>query len=261
MTNILITGNKGYLASSLFTHLKDTYNITVLGRNELDLTDSFKVNEWFIGKHFDAVIHTAITGGHRLIPDSASVMDTNLRMYYNLLDNRKSYTRFISIGSGAELYNLDTPYGLSKSVIAKSIAERDNFYNIRAYAVFDETELPTRFIKMSINNYIKKEPIVITQNKHMDFFYMKDFVNLVKYYIMAESPAKLIDCAYTNSPSLKEIANKINSLSNYHEVDVQFIADGMAKHYCAPFPRKHLPIELCGWETGIELTYEALCNR
>jgi nucleoside-diphosphate-sugar epimerase len=261
MLKILITGHKGYFASSLYTHLKDIYDVTVVGRDELDLTDSFKVNEWFIGKHFDVVIHTAITGGHRLIPDNASVMDANLRMYYNLLDNRKSYTRFLNIGSGAELHRLDTPYGLSKSIIAKSILEHDNFYNIRAYAVFDENELPTRFIKMSITNYIKKEPIVITLDKHMDFFYMKDFVRLIKYYITAESPDKLTDCAYSTSPSLKTIANKINSLSNYHEVEIQFVADGLATHYCAPFPRKNLPIELCGWEKGIELTYEALCNR
>jgi nucleoside-diphosphate-sugar epimerase len=260
MTKILITGRRGYIASSLYAQLKDTYGVTMLGRDELDLTDSFKVNEWFTDRHFDVVIHTAITGGHRLIPDNASVMDANLQMYYNLLNNRASYTRFLNIGSGAELLSSNAPYGISKNIIAKSIAERENFYNIRAYAVFDENELPTRFIKMSMSSYMKKHPILITQDRHMDFFYMKDFVRLINHYITADSPAKHTDCAYSTTPSLKDIAEKINTLSDY-EVEIQFIAEGLTGHYSAPFPRNNLPIELHGWERGIELTYEALCNR
>ena len=242
------------------SHLNDIYNVTALGRNDLDLTDSLKVNKWFADKYFDVVIHTAITGGHRLIPDTATVMDVNLQMYYSLLSNRESYGRFINIGSGAELHNIDTPYGLSKHVIRKSILERDNFYNIRAYAVFDENELPTRFIKMSITNYMKSEPIVIAQDKHMDFFYMKDFIRLVEYYITASVPEKEMDCAYQTTASLKEIADKINTLTDY-KTDIRIIVDGLARHYAAPDPRKHLPIKLDGWERGIERTYEALCNR
>lgn len=261
MLNILITGRSGYIASSLFSHLKDAYNITLLGRSDLDLTNSIKLNKWFGGKYFDVVIHTAIVGGHRLISDNIAVMDTNLQMYYNLLANRQSYGRFINIGSGAELHSIDTPYGLSKHVIQRSITERDEFYNLRAYAVFDENELPTRFIKKSITNYIRKEPILIIQDKHMDFFYMKDFIRLVNYYITEDSPAKQVDCVYSVSPSLKQIAYKINSLSDYNEVDIQFISNGMAEHYCAPIPRSHLPIELYGWERGVELVYEALCNK
>jgi nucleoside-diphosphate-sugar epimerase len=258
--NVLITGGNGYIATSLKSALRQHHIVTSISRADFDLQNPHQTNKWFSNKYFDVVIHTAISGGSRLREDGYDVLDNNLQMYYNLIGNRRNFGRLINIGSGAELYQRDTPYGLSKHVIRQSLLSQPDFYNLRVFAVFDENELPTRFIKSSTCNYINRRPIVITQNKYMDFFYMKDFVNLVNYYIISDFPAKEADCAYKETPSLKEIAEKINSLGS-HSVDVEYITDGLAQHYSATYPRTDIPVSVEGWELGVELTYEALCNR
>ena len=56
------------------------------------------------------------------------------------------------------------------------IQNKDNFYNVRIFAVFDENELESKFVKTNIRHYINKENIEIIQNKYMDFFYMEDLI-------------------------------------------------------------------------------------
>ena len=154
---ILITGANGYIGTSLYNALKDKYDVTTVTRNGFDLTDITAMSKFFEDKFFDIVIHTAVKGGSRLAEDDCNVMDTNLIMYYNLLRNKSHFAKFIQFGSGAEFFKNETPYSLSKKVIANSILNLDNFYNIRIFGVFDENELETRFIKSSIKKLIKKE--------------------------------------------------------------------------------------------------------
>ena len=163
--NILITGGSGYVAQSLFNYLKFDNKITLLTRKELDLTNSIQTNNWFKDKHFDCVLHTAITGGNRTVIDTSDTLDNNLLIYYNLLRNQDHFTKFINFGSGAELYSNNTPYGLSKFVIYKSILEKHNFFNIRIFATFDENETSRRFIKSNILRYINGESLLIHKNK------------------------------------------------------------------------------------------------
>ena len=175
--NILITGGDGFVASNLYKHLKKFHNITIISRKDFDLTISSEVNAFFENKFFDIVFHCAVVGGSRLKSDSYYEMDNNLKMYYNLHQLRnKHFRKFITFGSGAELYSSNTPYGLSKNVISKSISETENFYNLIIFALFDASEWESRFIKANIKRYINKKPLVIHQDKLMDFFYMDDFI-------------------------------------------------------------------------------------
>lgn len=215
---ILITGGNGYIAKSLSKGLWESsskLDITLITRQDFDLTDREATNKWFKGKYFDAVIHTAIKGGHRLTPDSGEVFYQNLQMFYNLYYNKHHFNKLIHFGSGAELGQPFTPYGLSKKIINDLIQSELGFYNIRIFGVFDKNELDTRFIKSNIKRYINKEPIIIHQNKHMDFFYMKDLVFLVDYYIKENHLPKVAECSYQEKYTLLDIANIINQLSDY----------------------------------------------
>ena len=71
----------------------------------------------------------------------------NLSMYYNLYANRNKFSRFINFASGAEIHDPDSPYGRSKKIIRDSVSDKNNFFNLRIYGLFDENELDTRFIK------------------------------------------------------------------------------------------------------------------
>ena len=251
---ILITGGNGYIAKSLANKLD---NVTSITRKDFDLTDRHATNKWFEGKHFDVVIHTAVKGGSRLLVDGGNIFYENIQMFYNLLNNKHCFSKLIHFGSGAELNMPSDPYGLSKNIISRIIDNEDNFYNIRIYGVFDENELDTRFIKSNIKRYINKEPMEIHQDKLMDFFYMKDLIKLVEYFIYKNNLPKNIDCSYGTDNSLLEIAYIINSLSDY-QVEIK-VGEDKGKDYIGDW--NPLNIEWVGLEQGINETYKKLLNE
>jgi nucleoside-diphosphate-sugar epimerase len=253
---ILITGGNGYIGKSLYSYLYSKYDVTIVGRQDFDLTNWKKTNKWFKGKQFDVVIHTAVVGGHRGKQEDSSILDQNLKMYYNLLDVNHRYTKFISFGSGAESY-LNTPYGLSKFIINQSIKDKPNFYNIRIFGVFDENELDTRFIKANIKRYINKEALQIFEDKMMDFIYMKDLITIVEHYLNNDDLPKEIDCMYLGTKSyLSDIARIINKLDDYK---VPILTGKNTSSYVGYY--HPLSLDFIGLEQGIKETYNKLKNE
>jgi GDP-L-fucose synthase len=218
---ILITGGRGYIAKSIYQALHKKHDITLVTKNDLNLTRRDEVKYYFKDKYFDLVIHTAVTGGNRLSLDGPNVVLSNLLMYDNLMRCQDKFTRLIHFGSGAE-DKADTPYGFSKHIIGQLMGLNPKNINVKIYAVFDENELDTRFIKSNILRYINRESMIIHQNKKMDFFYMKDLVSLIEWLINQreeEFPIKEINCSYLEKYTLIQIAEIINSLDNY-KVDI-----------------------------------------
>jgi GDP-L-fucose synthase len=251
--NVLISGGNGYIAKSIHQHLSSIHTVTSITRNDFDLTDCKKTCEWFDDKTFDVVIHTAISGGSRLQLDDSSVFDNNMAMFNNLVANQKCFSKLISFGSGAEIFHADTPYANSKREIAKQILRYPNFYNLRIFGVFDHNEFDTRFIKSNTIRYIKKEQLVIHKDKIMDFFYMKDLISLVDFYIQNDNISKEVNCSYENKFTLFDIANIINNLSDY-KVPIVTNEKGL-DFYCED---SDLPIKTIGLEQGILETYNEL---
>jgi GDP-L-fucose synthase len=256
--NILVTGGNGYIAKSLATALGSKYNITPVTRKDFDLTDTRATSEWLSNKYFDVVLHTAIVGGNRLHQDTHDVVDQNLLMYYNLLGNKESYGKFINFGSGAEEFQPQSPYGVSKKIIADSVANTENFYNIRIFGIFDENELDRRFIRSNINRYLNGNPMVVHENKMMDFFYMKDFLSVVEYYINNEQLAKKVNCCYKEKYTLMGIADIINSMGNY-SVPIELEDQKITGVYCGESILP--PIHIYGLEYGIRNTFNNLSKR
>lgn len=261
---VLITGANGYIGGSLVKALsafEEVFTVVPVTRQELDLTDSFAVTKFFAKSgYFDVVVHCAAVGGSRLQKDDWTVLDKNLTMYYNLLYVRERFGRLIHFGSGAETYMPKEPYGYSKKIIAKSILNHEDFYNIKIFGVFDENELETRFIKASINRYIKKEAIVIHQEKLMDFFYMEDLIKVIKFYTIVQDPPKEFDCVYGPVPTdLGSIADIINQLGDY-KVPVEYGTQGLDV-YASQYRTTVLPIQFVGLDEGLKNTYNILKNE
>lgn len=255
--NILITGGNGYIAKSLTSELKKHHKVTTVTRSDFDIADSKQTNDWFQDKYFDTLIHTAVMGGSRLQADDSNILETNLRMHYNLVSNRDRFQQLISFGSGAEIFAPDTPYGLSKRVIANSIREISDWHNIRIFGVFDENELPTRFIKANIKRYLQKTPMIIHTDKVMDFFYMDDLIELVKFYTTEKTPPKTINCSYEQKYTLSNITDIINSLGQ-HKVPVTVENKNKLEFYCGE--SHNMPIKTIGLERGIHKVYNSLLN-
>jgi nucleoside-diphosphate-sugar epimerase len=252
---VLITGGKGYIAKSITNALWDKYHILSPGRDELDLTDRKSVDKFFKDKQFDIVIHTAIKGGSRLNEDDQEVLLDNIIMMTNLHSHQDKYSKLINLGSGAEIYAPETPYGASKKWCNELVKKIENWYTIRIYGVFDENELDTRFIKANIKRYIAGEHIIIHQDKLMDFFYMKDLVSLIEFYILNNNLDKEIDCCYNDTMALSGIASIINNLSNW-KVPININILKPTNFYIGKF--NELPIAYLGLEQGIKNVFEEL---
>lgn len=258
MKRILVTGANGYVARAIIHKFNNTHEVNTITRRDVDLTDSRQVDDYFKYYQFDAVIHCAVQGGHRLQTETMDMLDANLRMYYNLLKHRDKFDKFIHIGSGAELNAKHTPYGLSKHVINASMSEKDNFYNLRIFGVFDENELDTRFIKSNIKKYINHEPIEIHQMKKMDFIYMPDFLKIVERYIDDSSDLpKELDCVYKEKVNLLAIACNIVSLSE-HSVAMQINHTNIMRDYIGEYNEWLDDLDLIGLDNGILNVYEKL---
>ena len=272
---ILLTGANGFIARNLKTFfLSDSLEVSVLHRGIADLCDRQQVNDFFKDKTFDVVIHCASVGGNRTKLDDVSCVNTNLSMFYNLMEHRDKFKKFINLGSGAELdrnkhingssslqncFPIDD-YGLSKNIIAKVGLQIPNFYNVRIFNVFNHDELETRMIKNNIKKYINKENIIIHQDKYMDFFYINDLYRVLINIILNTTSPKTIDCSYPEKLKLSDIANKINNLSDY-KVDVVIENEGLGNEYrgnpSALYPT-NLILNIKGLDFGLRDTYERL---
>lgn len=253
---ILITGGNGYIAKSINSELKIKYDITTITRDNFDLSDYNLSCKWFCDKEYDVVIHTATTGGSRLKNEDNSVYENNIKMINNLYSNKKHFKKLITFGSGAELF-YNTPYSKSKKDINFIVNKIDNWFNLRIFAVFNENELNTRFIKSNILRYLKKEPLVIHTNKIMDFFYMSDLISLIDLYINEDHLPKEINCSYEEKYTLKNIANIINTLGDY-KLPIVVENKNKLEFYCGD---SYLPINPIGLKDGIIKTFNKLKNN
>jgi GDP-L-fucose synthase len=253
---ILITGANGYIGKTLYNSLNTKYDVVPLSRKELDVTNLKQVKDYLKNKYFDVVIHCAVEGGLRLEPENSSILDSNLKMYYNLLECKNHFNKFFYFGSGAE--KQDTFYGLSKKVLNQSIQGKDNFHNIRIFAVFNENELESKFVKTNIRNYITRKDIGIFQNKYMDFFYMDDLITLMDYCVVTDNLPKEINCSYNYSPTLYDVVQIINNLSDY-KVNINIEEWGMAPLFNGSFT--DLGLNYIGLEQGIKNVYNKLKNE
>jgi nucleoside-diphosphate-sugar epimerase len=254
---ILITGGNGYIAQSLYKEFESKYDITLINRKNLDLTNKLEVDEWFEDQYFDVVIHCAVVGGSRLKEDNDRTIEQNLIMCGNLISNKSHFNKFIHFGSGAEIYSQDSLYGKSKHILRQFILSQNNCYNLRIFAVFDENELDTRFIKGNIKRYLTYQPITIHQDKFMDFFYMKDLASLIEYYILNSNLPQEVNCSYNKKYTLSDIANIINNLDN-HSVDVEYNTKGLTSNYSFNGENPLPNLLFLGLEEGIKNVYNKL---
>lgn len=234
MDKILITGANGFIGKSLVELLdKEQYQIIAINHHDLDLLNLDKIKDFFEeNKYFDYVIHTASVGGRHWDIDNARVFYENVTMFDNLILFKDRYKKLITFGSGAEFnkphmvkeFELNNEvilnyYGSSKKYITNKVRINNlPVIILRVFGCFGKYELDGGFIKSNIIRYKYKLPMIINQNKWMDFIYINDLAMVIDKILKGEIMINIThdrNISYKNKYTLIEISKIINTLSNY----------------------------------------------
>lgn len=204
---VFVTGRNGFIGRNLTENLL-MYDLTALGRKELDLMDTQAVETYLQQNYFDVIIHTANVNTTRNtdVPAYTS-LDGNLRMFFNLARCSECYGKMYYFGSGAE-YDMrhyipdmketyfDTyvpadPYGFSKYIMSKSCRESGNIYDLRLFGVYGKyEEWGRRFISNAICRALKGKDITLQKNVYFDYLWVEDLCDIMQWFIENEPQFK-----------------------------------------------------------------------
>jgi len=215
--NILITGGRGFVGSFIAANLSQ-HTVYAPSRQDLNLFDLEQVTDFLSNHRIDVVIHSALTGREVLASKDPVYLSDGLLMFRNLWLNRHRFIKFINLGTAYEhdlnvdnteivegefLHHLPTTsYGLAKNLIARVIKDTPNFYNLRIFGNFHETESPKRFFKKVIN-----EPeITIGNDQFIDYVYMADILPMIETIINDACQHYDINMVYPHKYRLSELA-------------------------------------------------------
>jgi len=248
MKKLFLTGGSGFIGRNVIEILGGEYEISAPSHAELDLLDSQAVREYFRGKKFDAVIHSAIKPGHRNAKDLTGLLYANTRKFVNIAQNDAAWGKMIYLGSGL-VYNPDyyTPkmreiffgqfppvdelsYGkyLCSFMSVKSCGR---IIDLRPFGVYGKYEdYAIRFISNAICKTLFDLPITIHQNRRFDYIHVSDLIGVIKYFV--ENPAK--HAAYNVTPDesaeLLSIAEQVRAVSGKN-MPVSVKTPGMGVEY------------------------------
>ena len=247
--NILITGATGFVGRSIVESFTGKYTLLTPSHNELDLLNQKDVQDYFRNHTIDTVIHCALSGCNRKTETYPSqILEKNLRMFFNLAENRDCYSRLINLGSGGEynkfrdLYNVKEEefgkqfppddYGLSKFIISNYIEKTKNMYCLRPFGLFGKYEdYEFRFISNTIVKNLLHLPIVIQQNVRFSWLYINDFLKILDRFITVEQPNHSdYNVTPDQTTDLLTIAQTINCLST-HPSKIHIEHDGLNYEY------------------------------
>jgi nucleoside-diphosphate-sugar epimerase len=201
--SICILGSGGFIGRNLARSFPGSVGLT---RTDLNLLDSEAVTKYFSKHNYDVVIHCAVMGGSRLQEDDHSILDQNIRMFFNVMNATRCKVYYFS--SGAALRNFpnppNDPYGFSKYVIEQYKCSRLQI--LRIWGCFGDDEPPTRFLATG-----KRDGhITITADQEFDFFHVDDVARVLEYLIDTPTVGYPLNMVY---PGKKYLLSEIAEMA------------------------------------------------
>ena len=229
---ILITGSSGFVGRNIVGHLKGKYPLLTPIHKDLDLLSQSEVRHFFELYDIDTVIHCANFGGTRKIQAKGNVLEKNLRMFFNIIENKDHFAKLIHLGSGAEynksrnLQNISEnefgdlipldEYDFSKYIISKYIEKTENIYCLRLFGIFGKFEdYEFKFISNAIVKNLLHMPITIRQNVNFSWIYIDDFLTILDYFLTHTPKKSIYNITPPTTTDLVSIAHLINSYSDF----------------------------------------------
>jgi GDP-L-fucose synthase len=223
--SILFTGHNGFLGRELIPRLSANHKIITYPG---DLRDFADLSEFVKKNSILKVIHAAAKVANRWEIDTSENLVNNLKMTMNIVNLGIPMLSFCSgkiYGQQETIDNVgedeagdrfpEDYYGQSKYIIRKLVLENNNVSIFRFFNVFGIHEHPLRFIKANITRYSTKEPMIIDQNIHFDFFYIEDAIPIIASWISESSMPKELNLVYKEKYDLFQVCSLINKLAEH----------------------------------------------
>lgn len=262
-----IVGANGYIGKYLARRYTNAgHDVDSVTRQSFDIENYVAVDTWLAHRAPDIVINCAVVGGGPLVTQvNDQTVRTNLAVFQNFY-NSKNVKRYINIGSGAEfdkkqdlvLAHEDSifhsmpedSYGYSKNVIARMVRQREEFYTLRLFGCFHNTESNQRMLK-KIGNNASEDWII--EDKYFDMFGLEDFARVVDYYLAAGS-VKDVNCVYQDKTKLLDT---VKAFVNYHNIETTITSGPKGLSYSGNGDQlTDLNLNLIGLQSSIERYYD-----
>ena len=247
---LLILGSGGFVGRNLVKGLSTQFDVYGLRHKDLDLLNAKAVQEYFAHHEVAIVLHCSAVGGNRLTAydqGSNSVVEQNLRMFFNVAWCIQPHQRLIYFGSGAEYdrthykpkmeeeyfdqYVPADAYGFAKYVIAKHIAQHENMLDLRIFGLYGPGEdYRYKFISNAIIKALMGMPITIAQNVVFDYLYVHDFCCLVANVLKCAWPYRHMNITPTHSIDLVTAAEIINDVTG-NTAGIKILNPGLNTEY------------------------------
>lgn len=255
---ILITGGSGFIGRNLKEHLQKKYKVFAPTHKQLELLNAQKVRKYILKNKIDVILHCALVGGAKKDIGLKDIVQTNLRMFFNIARNAQCVEKVIHFGSGLE-YDKNRPlksvkeedfdkkvpmddYGFYKYVCAKYSELSENIYDLIIFGIYGKyDDYLYRFISNAIIKNLLKMPIVINQNVFFDYVYINDLLKIVEFFITHKPKYKIYNVTSGKRIDLLSIAKLINSVSDFKS-EINILNRGLNNEYSAS--KKRLLIEL-----------------
>lgn len=248
MKKVLLTGGSGFIGRNILeSELAQNYEIVAPAHAELPLEDTAAVDEYFLHKEFDVVLHAATKPGHRNAKDLNNLFYTNVRMFENLERHKDKFGRFINFGSGA-IYDVaqnnagvteneifrnmgKDEHSFCKYVIAKQIQNLDNFVDLNIFGIFGKYEdYAIRFISNACCKAVFGLPITLRQNRRFSYLDVNDLPQILEWFIENNTKYKSYNVVPDDYAELRQIAEIVRETA-LHKVDVQVASDSLGLDY------------------------------
>jgi UDP-glucuronate 4-epimerase len=182
--NILLTGHRGFIGSSLLKALE--LNHTVTGIDLQDGVDLLTCD--FTNNHFDLIIHLAGRSGVReSIKDPAAYWMNNVEASRRLFD-RYENTRIL-YASSSSAYEPDlNPYAASKYVLEELAERYPNTLGMRFHTVYSNTPRKNMFFDKLFNDKLE----YVTRH-YRDFVHLYDVIDAINILIEADYVKGVLD--------------------------------------------------------------------
>lgn len=182
--NILLTGHRGFIGSSLLKAL--TLNHTVTGIDLQDGVDLLTCD--FPNKDFDLIIHLAGRSGVR-----ESINDPSAYWMNNVEASRRLFDRYentrILYASSSSAYEPDlNPYAASKHVLEELASRYPNTLGMRFHTVYSNTPRKNMFFDKLFNDKLE----YVTRH-YRDFVHLYDVIDAINILIEADYVKGVLD--------------------------------------------------------------------